>query len=257
MATYVFSDVHGHLAPLERVLSRISPSEDDRFFCLGDMIDRGPDPIGVLRAVRSLPNVRVLMGNHEDLMISCLDNPHDPLATMNWGINGGAATSDGLANMDLDEVNELVDWVRGLTRWEQAVVGERRYLLVHAGVCLSQPTPDIWDDESAAAYLSAQDGEDLSWIREEFWGAPVGLSGPDGKGPVVVAGHTPTPYLEHMATEMDRPPLGEDGLARMVRVGTDRWDIDCCAAGGHGIGQVLVLRLEDEEEFYEPVGEGE
>lgn len=257
MATYVFSDVHGHLAPLERVLSRISPSEEDRFFCLGDMIDRGPDPIGVLRAVRALPNVRVLMGNHEDLMISCLDNPHDPLATMNWGINGGAATSDGLANMDLDEVNELVDWVRGLPRWEQAVAGERRYLLVHAGVRLSQPVPDTWDDESAAAYLSAQDGEDLSWIREEFWGAPEGLSGSDGRGPVVVAGHTPTPYLEHMATEMDRAPLGEDGLARMVRVGTDRWDIDCCAAGGHGIGQVLVLRLEDEEEFYEPVGEGE
>lgn len=257
MATYVFSDVHGHRAPLERVLDRISPAEDDRFFCLGDMIDRGPDPIGVLRTVRALPNVRVLMGNHEDLMISCLDHPRDPLATMNWGINGGAATSDGLANMDLDEVNELVDWVRGLPRWEQAVVGERRYLLVHAGVRLTLPTPDTWDDKSAAGYLGAQDGEDLSWIREEFWGAPRGLSGEDGSGPIVIAGHTPTPYLEHMASSCDRAPVGEDGRARMVRVGGDRWDIDCCAAGGHGVGQVLVLRLEDEEEFYEPVGEGE
>ncbi|HJA28857.1 MAG TPA: serine/threonine protein phosphatase [Candidatus Olsenella pullicola] len=257
MSTYVFSDVHGHRAPLERALERISPAEDDRFFCLGDMIDRGPDPIGVLRTVRALPNVRVLMGNHEDLMISCLNHPRDPLATMNWGINGGAATSDGLANMDLDEANELVDWVRGLPRWEQAVVGERRYLLVHAGVRLSLPAPESWDDESAAAYLDAQDGEDLSWIREEFWGSPRGLSGDDGSGPIVIAGHTPTPYLEHMASSCDRAPVGKDGRARMVRVGGDRWDIDCCAAGGYGLGQVLVLRLEDEEEFYEPVGEGE
>lgn len=257
MSTYVFSDVHGHRAPLERVLGRISPSDDDRFFCLGDMIDRGPDPIGVLRLVRSLPNVHVLMGNHEDLMISCLDNPHDPLATMNWGINGGAATSDGLANMPVDEANELVSWVQGLPRWDQVVVGDTRYLLVHAGVCLDAQEPDVWDQDSAAAYLSAQDGEDLSWIREEFWGAPHGLSREDGSGPIVVAGHTPTPYLERMTKDIDRSPMDERGLAQMVRVGKDRWDIDCCAAGGHGIGQVLVLRLDDGEEFYEPVGEGE
>ena len=102
MSTYVFSDVHGHRAPLERVLERISPSEEDCFFCLGDMIDRGPDPVGVLRIVRALPNVRVLMGNHEDLMVSCIDHPHDPLATMNWGINGGSTTSDGLAEISAE-----------------------------------------------------------------------------------------------------------------------------------------------------------
>lgn len=257
MSTYVFSDVHGHRATLERALDRLSPAQDDRFFCLGDMIDRGPDPVGVLRACRALPNATVLMGNHEDLMISCLSAPKDMLAAMNWGMNGGAATSEGLAEMDADEANELVDWVRELPRWAQTVVGERRYLLVHAGVRLSVPAPKAWDEAIAAAYLGAQDGEDLSWIREDFWGAPAGLSGEDGSGPVVVAGHTPTPYLERMASGLDRPAVGEDGRARMVRVGDDRWDVDCCAAGGAGLGQVLVLRLDDGEEFYEPVREGE
>ena len=57
--------------------------------------------------------------------------------------------------------------------------------------------------------------------------------------------------------EVDRPAVGADGLARMVRVGADRWDVDSAAAAGAGLGQVLVLRLEDEEEFYEPVLEGE
>ena len=109
MSTYVFSDVHGHRATLERALDRVSPCADDHFFCLGDMIDRGPDPVGVLRVCRSLPNLHALMGNHEDLMISCLDNPGDPLATMNWGINGGAKTSAGLAELSDDEANELVE----------------------------------------------------------------------------------------------------------------------------------------------------
>ena len=42
MATYVFSDIHGHVEPLRRALERINPTESDVFYCLGDMIDRGP-----------------------------------------------------------------------------------------------------------------------------------------------------------------------------------------------------------------------
>lgn len=257
MSTYVFSDVHGHRATLERALERVSPTEEDRIFCLGDMIDRGPDPVGVLKVVRALPNACVLMGNHEDLMVSCLDHPDDALAMMNWVLNGGGATSSGLGELDHDEAAELVSWVRGLPRWSCAEVGGRLYLFVHAGVRLGARVPEAWDLAAAEAYLAAQDPEDVTWIREEFWGAPAGLSGADGTGPVVVAGHTPTPYLEHMAHDLDRSPTGEDGLARMVRVGPDRWDVDCGAAGGAGFGQVLVLRLEDGKELYEPVREGE
>ena len=259
MATYVFSDVHGHRATLERALERVSPTADDRLVCLGDMIDRGPDPVGVLRLVRALPGAVSLMGNHEDLMISCLADEHDFLAAMNWALNGGATTSAGLEALGRDEVEDLLGWVRALPRSLTVRVGDRLYLLVHAGVNLARPAPERWGDAAAATYLAAQAPDDLTWVREEFWGAEKGLSGDDGTGPVVVAGHTPTPYLAHMAASLDRDPVGPDGLARMVRVGAerDRWDVDCGAAGGAGYGQVLVLRLDDGEQFYEPVRDGE
>ncbi|WP_455137795.1 metallophosphoesterase family protein [Thermophilibacter sp.] len=259
MATYVFSDVHGHRATLERALERVSPGADDRLVCLGDMIDRGPDPVGVLRLVRSLPGAVSLMGNHEDLMISCLADDNDLLAAMNWALNGGATTSAGLEALDADELEDLLAWVRALPRSLHVRVGDALYLLAHAGVSLSVPVPETWDDAGAAAYLAAQSPDDLTWIRERFWGAERGLLGEDGTGPVVVAGHTPTPYLERMASSLDRAPVGEDGLARMVRVGEarDRWDVDCGAAGGAGYGQVLLLRLDDGEQFYEPVRDGE
>ena len=258
MSTYVFSDVHGHRATLERVLMRVSPSDDDRIICLGDMIDRGPDPVGVLQLVRALPGAVALMGNHEDLMLSCIDNRDDPLASMNWAINGGAPTSDGLEALDVDEANDLLNWVAELPRSAFARVGEQLFLMAHAGVRLGVPVPEVWDEEGAQAYLLAQEPEDLTWIREEFWGAERGLT-VDGSGPIVIAGHTPTPYLQNMAFSLDRPPVSDDGLARMVRVGEerDRWDIDCGAAGGVGFGQVLMVRLEDGEEFYEHVLEGE
>ena len=266
MSTYVFSDVHGHAEPLDRVLSRVSPAKDDRVFCLGDMIDRGPDPVRVMRIVRAIPNATVLMGNHEDLMLNFFAHPDDHLSVANWAINGGKMTLNGLEAMDGDEAVELVNWADTLPRWSYTQVGDRYYLLCHAGLRPSSPASrGTWSDDSVEALLKAQDPDDLVWIREEFWGVSTGLVGEDGLGPIVVAGHTPTPYLNVMTDLIDRPTRNDEGVAQMVRVGAceatggvaDRWDIDCGAAGGAGYGQVMVLRLDDGEEFCEPIREGE
>lgn len=266
MSTYVFSDVHGHAAPLDRALSRVSPTEDDRIFCLGDMIDRGPDPVRVMQTVRSLPGVTVLMGNHEDLMLNYFAHPGDHLSVVNWAINGGKMTVTGLEAIPSDDAVELVNWAGTLPRWSYAQVDGRYYLLCHAGLRPSSfKARKAWSDASVEALLKAQDPDDLVWIREEFWSVPTGLVGEDGLGPIVVAGHTPTPYLNVMTDLIDRPTRNDDGIAQMVRVGAceatdgvaDRWDIDCGAAGGAGFGQVMVLRLDDGEEFCEPIREGE
>ena len=47
MAIYVTSDAHGHVRALDEALSKISLASDDTLYVLGDMIDRGPDPVGV------------------------------------------------------------------------------------------------------------------------------------------------------------------------------------------------------------------
>jgi len=266
VSTYVFSDVHGHAEPLDRVLSRVSPAKDDRVFCLGDMIDRGPDPVRVMRIVRAIPNATVLMGNHEDLMLNFFAHPDDHLSVANWAINGGKMTLNGLEAMDGDEAVELVNWAGTLPRWSYTQVDGRYYLLCHAGLRPSSPASrGTWSDDSVEALLEAQDPDDLVWIREEFWGVSTGLVDEDGLGPIVIAGHTPTPYLNVMTDLVDRPTRNDEGIAQMVRVGAcdatggvaDRWDIDCGAAGGAGYGQVMVLRLDDGEEFCEPIREGE
>lgn len=270
MATYVFSDVHGHAAPLARALARTCPSEGDSYYCLGDMIDRGPDPLGVIALVRELPGSHVLMGNHEDLMLACMGDPDDAFVSVNaanWGINGGIVTSEALAGLSEDEADEIVAWVSSLPRCAHVKVGERRYILAHAGIDPYRVEGEgPWDtDEALYSLLAGQDPEDLVWIREEFWGTHTGLIGPDGSGPVVVAGHTPTPYLGMIA---DEPGLGvrdEEGRSIVVKLGADestggvpdRWDIDAGAAGGAGFGRVCVVRLDDGEVFYEDILEGE
>lgn len=266
MASYAFSDVHGHLAALDRLLERVSPSSADRIYMLGDMIDRGPDPVGVMQLCRGLPRSVVLMGNHEDLMLSFLRDQSDPVVRLNWECNGGTSTADGLRAMDDLKRIELLDWIASLPSYAHAFVGERPYILVHAGIATTGLAPaETWTDDALEQLLATQRRDDLLWIRDEFWGQPTHLLNERGEGPVVVAGHTPSLYLPGMADRMGRMPLGDDGRCRIVRVGAcaatcmvaDRWDIDSGAASGAGMGQVSMLRLDDGAEFYEPVREGE
>ncbi len=70
--TIAIGDVHGDLENLERLLARLPALEAaDTLLFVGDYVDRGPDPAGVVRRVRTLPSetpakVVFLRGNHED-----------------------------------------------------------------------------------------------------------------------------------------------------------------------------------------------
>ena len=56
------------------MLEKLSFSEEDTLYILGDMIDRGPDPAKVLDIASSRGNIIPLRGNHEDEFISWYDN---------------------------------------------------------------------------------------------------------------------------------------------------------------------------------------
>ena len=294
MATYVTSDVHGHVRALDRALELAGPGGGDVVYVLGDMVDRGPDPVGVLRLVRSLPNARVLMGNHERMLLDTLMS-EDEREVFIWEMNGGSTTARGLDSLGSDEAADLIDWIAQLPLFDVVEVEDRRpgaaaragvlgaearrgYLLAHAGI----------DALAARAYLAtagaggacgaatadsallrdmmeSQSADDLLWIRSEFWGAPTGLVGPDGRGPVVVAGHTPSILLGRYATLMGGTGAHEGMYGCMVEVGAtrdtfgeaDRICVDCAAATGYPSGRVGVMRLEDRRVWYAGIREGE
>jgi len=68
--TIFVGDVHGCLAELEDLLARLGPAPGDRLVFVGDLVDRGPDSVGVVRRVRrlldALPGSAVVCGNHEE-----------------------------------------------------------------------------------------------------------------------------------------------------------------------------------------------
>ena len=86
------SDIHGCLCALETLLTQIRPVPGDTIVVLGDTVDRGPDSRGVIeRLIQLSHQVRLvcLMGNHEEIMLSALEQPSG-LAF--WGMLGGEST---------------------------------------------------------------------------------------------------------------------------------------------------------------------
>lgn len=65
MSTFVIGDVHGCLDELDELLALVDPNRRHRLIFVGDLVDRGPDPAGVVRRIREL-GVECVMGNHDE-----------------------------------------------------------------------------------------------------------------------------------------------------------------------------------------------
>lgn len=172
---YAIGDIHGSLHALSSLISKCEHEADGRpmkFVFIGDYIDRGSNSRGVIDYVMNLQsrlgaNVICLLGNHEALALSAID---DELNAENWILNGGDMT---LRSYDACSVGELpaqhVAWFRSL----RLAFDDGLRFYVHAGVNPGRP-------------LDQQDKHDLLWIREPF------LSSQHDYGRLVVHGHTPT-----------------------------------------------------------------
>lgn len=121
MATYAVGDIQGCFTTFTHLLELIgfSPSRD-RLWLVGDLINRGPDSLSVLRWARLHQNsLQVVLGNH-DLHALAVAGRHVEAKHQDT-LQPLLAAQDSTA---------LLDWLR--TR--PLAYGEDEYLMVHAGV---------------------------------------------------------------------------------------------------------------------------
>ena len=67
MRIAILADIHGNLPALEAVLDDASRQGAERLIVNGDLVNRGPDGVAVVRRVREL-GAELTLGNHDDLM---------------------------------------------------------------------------------------------------------------------------------------------------------------------------------------------
>lgn len=72
---YVMSDIHGQKRRFDSVMKQINLQPEDTLYVLGDVIDRNPDGIKILRQIMAMSNAKMLLGNHELMMMNALYYP--------------------------------------------------------------------------------------------------------------------------------------------------------------------------------------
>ena len=118
---FLVGDIQGCAGALENLLAEtgFSPSRD-RLYVLGDLVNRGPDSLGVLRRLRDLGDAaRCVLGNHD------------------WHLLAVAAgvrprhRSDTLDDiLDAPERDAWLDWLRH----RPMAIHAQGWLMLHAGV---------------------------------------------------------------------------------------------------------------------------
>lgn len=73
---YCMSDIHGELDRFKAMLDLINFSSDDTLYIIGDVIDRHPGGVEILKIIKDTPNMFMLLSNRKTehpLLFQCKD----------------------------------------------------------------------------------------------------------------------------------------------------------------------------------------
>jgi len=232
--TYVTADIHGNLDRFESIMKQINLQPDDTLYILGDVVDRYPHGIKILRRIMTMPNVKMLLGNHEYMMLKSIGHCRDAADEKEntnweqkriWYRNGGRVTHEYLKHITKAKRAEIFNFIRKLPLNFDVEVNRVKYKLVHGSPVENYETNSWYSYE----YKDIQ--EFAVWER---WHE----TSPVPEGCVMIFGHTPTSNFQ------SRFPYS-------IWKSENAIGIDCGC--GYMEGRLACLRLDDLKEFYSMV----
>ena len=172
MSTYVISDIHGNYNAYMDMLKKIQFDDDDILYILGDILDRGPNPIQIILDVMKRPNVEVLAGNHCVMALECLsfllkEITQESLVDLdsemfgkllNWRQNGASTTLKEFLQCDKTTQRDILAFISELDVYDEIEVAGKTYILVHAGLGNFSLEKQLWEYEL----------NELVWDRPDY-----------------------------------------------------------------------------------------
>ena len=184
--TLVIGDIHGCLSTLQALIAKAGPVE--QIVSVGDLIDRGPDSLGVVKYCID-NNIQVCLGNHEFMALEAISKylgPDYPYKRMDlldsdWFANGGSGVFDSCSKEDLQF---MLDYFKSLPIYIKTDYTHNELPVVISHTCLNNYAYDILnatqDDLRAHA-------ESFVWARTQAVNIAKFFN---------IYGHTPTDYLD-------------------------------------------------------------
>lgn len=230
---YVMSDLHGEYEKYLKMLDLIQFSEQDNLYILGDIVDRGPQPVKILRDMMLRENVFPIMGNHDLMAIYLLENLNVDITeenqtehlsideiqdVLNWMQEGGDTTISGFQKLSIPERTETLEYMKEFPLYDIVEIKEKIFILVHAGLGNFRPGKKL-SQYSAEELLLTRDNPDIPYFKDP--------------NIYVITGHTPTYFIS--------------GKSEIYHSG-NRFCIDCGASFSDG--KLACLCLNTLQEFY-------
>ncbi len=229
--TYVMGDLHGLLDRFCEMLDKIRFKNTDTLYILGDIVDKGADSIKLLQNLSFRPNVYPIMGNHENTALELLSalpeeagqiNPADfdsetLSKILEWSKNGGMATISEFMKLSADDKEGVLEYLSDMPPYEIAEVGDKVFILSHAGIANFEEGKDLEDYDSEDFFSEGAD-----YTKQYF------------ENIYLVTAHTPTDEIDPSC--QDKIYFGNNHIA-----------IECGASDG---GALACYCLDNGKEYY-------
>lgn len=225
------SDIHGNYEKYIKAIKAIELKDDDTLFVLGDVVDRGENPIKILQDMMCRTNVIPLLGNHEFMAISFLkvfikeitdkdiaSLDRDFLISMqHWLDDGGKTTLDEFNKLSKEDRGDILEYLVGFQLYKEISCSGKDYILVHAGL----------DNFKRKKKLSDYKLTELIYCETDYNKVYF-------KDKILVTGHTPVSFITN-------------GKSETIYKENNHIAIDCGCGFGRKLG---VMCLDNEQEYY-------
>jgi len=258
VSTYVIADVHGCYDEFQALLAKAGVNlGKDELIIAGDIVDRGPKSLEMLRFLESHPEtVTFIRGNHDEgFAVYCRQvietfekrNP-DGLTFEEYCEEGFYPYVDDyyctiaqlteIPGVNLEDFKKWPELIERMPYYVTRNVGGKRYIIVHAGFITEGDYRKFCAVGVGSGYIRTDKKKFYTWARLE------GVRYGGYENVTVVFGHTPT-IIRNYFYNQGRAFVTEEGKRRFI-------NIDC---GGvyrdtYPEGNFCLLRLDDEKFFY-------
>lgn len=189
---YIISDIHGCFKQYQKLLEKIKFSPNDKLYVLGDVVDRGPEPIKVLQDMIRQPNITLILGNHDFIMYRFMKKLSEVITAENydkhltaeflldynlWFEDGGWITAKQFTKLEHSERMHILNYLEEASLYEIIENNGKEYRLVHAGLGNFQPDKSL-DEYDLYDFLEERTDYTRRYYPEE--------------NIFLVTGHTPT-----------------------------------------------------------------
>lgn len=237
---YVCSDIHGNLGRYNKVIQKLKDS--DELYILGDVIDRGSHGVDILQDIIKRPNVHLILGNHEYMMLNtmCLllregtsvKDFKNSECFQTWvsSQNGGLVTYNELVSLEPKVISDILDLVFKSPIFVRLNVNGRNFHLSHASASRK------YRGRSSLCIKDMSDAEIVLDLFNLVWQSPFDtycFLSPDDydcANETYIVGHRPVQLF---------------GEQKMISIDDRIYDIDGgCALGDSQPNHLILLCLD-------------